>query len=203
MIIADKREKNSLVVAELVNLGMKVELKQLNVADYLIGNIAIERKSASDFVSSMINKRLVRQLQELRQYEKCLLIIEGDIYSTNMNHNALKGMLLSIAIDFKVPIIFSDNDEETALFISLLEKRQEKEPKEISLVAKKKAFSLAEQQQIILENFPGIGPATAKMLLKEFKTLKAVMNASKKKLQELIGKKAENMKRIVDSVYQE
>ena len=60
-IIADHREKNSLVISELISLGCEVEIKHLKVADFLIKGIAIERKTVSDFINSMINKRMVRQ----------------------------------------------------------------------------------------------------------------------------------------------
>ena len=45
--------------------------------------------------------------------------------------------------------------------------------------------------QFILEGFPGIGPKTAKKLLKEFKSLKNLFNSPTEKLQEVIGKKGE------------
>ena len=56
---------------------IEVEIKNLPVADFLINNIAIERKTVSDFISSMLNRRLLTQLEEINQYEKKLLIIEG------------------------------------------------------------------------------------------------------------------------------
>ncbi len=88
-IIADYREKNSLVPAELISLGLEVEFKELKVADFIVRNVAIERKTVSDFISSMINKRLLKQLDDLQQYEKKLLIIEGideqEIYSDEKN----------------------------------------------------------------------------------------------------------------------
>jgi len=88
-ITADYREKNSLVPAELVSLGLEVEFKELKVADFIVGNVAIERKTVSDFISSMINKRLLKQLEDLQQYEKKLLLIEGideqEIYSDEKN----------------------------------------------------------------------------------------------------------------------
>ena len=77
LVVADYRERNSLVASELVGLGLNVEFKELKVADYLIRDIAIERKTVSDFLSSMLNKRLVKQLEELQQYPKRLLLIEG------------------------------------------------------------------------------------------------------------------------------
>ncbi|MEK6945687.1 MAG: ERCC4 domain-containing protein [Nanoarchaeota archaeon] len=203
-VTADYREKNSLVISELISLGADVEVKELKVADYIVNNVAIERKTVSDFVSSMINKRLVKQLEELEQYASKLLIIEGidekDLYNDEaegVNGNAIRGFLLSIVLRHKVPIIFSKNSEDTAKFIFLLAKKKETE---ISLNAKKKSFNKKEQMQFILEGFPGIGPKTAKKILNEYKTLHAVFSAPLEELQELIGKKAEIFK-ILDEKY--
>lgn len=86
-IIADYREKNSLVISVLMSHGAEVELKELKVADYIIKDVAIERKTVSDFLSSMTNKRLLKQLEEIQQYENRLLIIEGiedqELYNDN------------------------------------------------------------------------------------------------------------------------
>ena len=57
-IIIDHREKNSLVSSELHKKGYEIEFQQLKVADYLVNDIAIERKTVSDFKSSIINKRM-------------------------------------------------------------------------------------------------------------------------------------------------
>ncbi len=76
-IIVDYREKNSLVISELVKMNFEIDLRELKVADYLVKDVAIERKTVNDFISSMKNHRLVNQLEGLQQYEKKLLIIEG------------------------------------------------------------------------------------------------------------------------------
>jgi Fanconi anemia group M protein len=199
-IIADYREKNSLVISNLINLGIETDIRELKVADYIVRDVAIERKTISDFLSSMINKRLLRQLEELQQYKKRLLIIEGieeqELYNDRpegINGNAVRGFILSILLKFQVPIIFTKNPEDTAKFICILAKKQEKE---ISLKAKKKNLSKKEQMRFILEGFQGIGPATARKLLKEFKTLKGIFNASYEELKSCIGKKAEVFKVI-------
>ena len=63
-IIIDYREKQSLVAAELVKLGFEIEFKELKVADYIVNGVAIERKTVSDFISSMMNRRYyLRQLE--------------------------------------------------------------------------------------------------------------------------------------------
>jgi len=207
-IIADIREKNSLIISELISKGIEVELKHLLVADYIIGDIAIERKTASDFISSIINKRLMRQLEELKQYPKQILVIEGlediDFSESKFHPNAVKGMLLSVLTDYAVPVLLTKDYEETAEYMVLLIKKFDKKQTEIGLRAKKRAYNLAEQQQMILEGFPGIGPSIAKKLLKKFKTIKKIINADEKeleKIEKLNKNKIENMKRIINSKY--
>ena len=203
-IIADNHEKNSLVISELSELGIDVEMQHLPVADFLVNGVAIERKTVSDFLSSMINKRLSRQLEEIKQYPKSLLIIEGideqelydDCNHEGINANAIRGFLLSIVLEFQVPIIFTKDYADTAKFISVLAKKEKKE--HISLRAVKKSLNKKEQLQYILEGFPGIGPATAKKLLKKFKTIRGIINASEDELKKEIGKKAGVFKIITE-----
>ena len=207
-IKADYREKNSLVISEVISLGIEVDLMELKVADYIVNDVAIERKTVFDFISSMKNRRLVKQLEELQQYKNRLLIIEGideqDLYSDDfskekigMHPNSVRGFLLSILLKYNVPIIFTKNYQDTARFISVLSKR---EPKEASLNVAKKTLGKKERMQFIIESFPGIGPKTAKKLLKKFKTVKNIINATPEKLQEVIGKKASPF-RIVNEKY--
>lgn len=210
-IIVDRHEKDSLIASELIENHYEIEFKSLPVADYLIGDIAIERKTVSDFISSMLNKRLQRQLEEIKQYPVRMLIVEGigeqDLYNdyaeSGVHANAIRGMLLSIMLDFNIPVIFSKDYKDSAKFIMLIAKRLENPKKHISLRVKKKSFNIAEQQQMIIEGFPGIGPAIAKELLKKFRTIRAVMNAPLKELEKIkkLSKKAKIMKEIIDKKY--
>jgi Fanconi anemia group M protein len=75
-IIVDVREKN---MAKLLHNYADVELKTLEVGDYVLSDrVVVERKTADDFVDSIIDKRLFNQLKNLRKVEKPLLIIEGN-----------------------------------------------------------------------------------------------------------------------------
>ena len=206
-ITIDYRERNCLISSELVSMGFLVEFKELKVADYLVKETAIERKTVNDFISSMINKRLLKQLEELQQYKNRLLIIEGieeqELYTdskewTGMNANAIRGFLLSILLKYKVPIIFTKNYKDTAKFISVLAKKQKKE---MSLNVTKKTLNKKERLQFILEGFPGIGPKTSKKLLKKFKNLRNIFNSSEEELKAVIGKKAKGVKELIYSKY--
>ncbi len=203
IIIVDHREKNSLVIAELMSLGIKIEFQQLEVADYIINSTAIERKTISDLISSMINKRIFSQLESLKQYENPLLIIENyqdlNLNETNLNENAIRGLILSISLDYKIPIIFTKDPKETALFMSLLAKKKKSE---ISLRSKIQ-MSDSQRLQFILEGFPSIGPITAKKLLEKYETIKAIINASEEEIKSLLGKKADKFLELINKKYEE
>jgi Fanconi anemia group M protein len=187
-IIADTREKRSLVIAHLVNKKANVKIDHLEIADYLVGEYGIERKTFSDFLGSMINKRLMEQLKEIKKYPKCFLILENFYYNYsdfNIHENAIKGMIISVMADFNVPIIYTENEEDTAKFLILLARKQEKEKREIGIRPEKTAKKLSEQKQFILEGFPGIGPTLSKKLLQEFPNLKEIFNASKEELRQI------------------
>lgn len=194
-IIIDYRERNSLVASELMKLGFEIEFKELKVADYIVRDVAIERKTVSDFISSMKNRHLINQLEELKQYENKLLIIEGideqELYNEDnhlgMNPNSVRGFLLSILLKHKIPIAYTKNSGDTAKFIQVISRKKERET---PLNITKKSLNKKEQIQFIIEGFPGIGPTTAKKLLEKFKTIQNIINASQEELEKKIGKKA-------------
>ena len=112
-IIIDYRERNSLVASHLIKLGFEIEFKELKIGDYIVKDVVIERKTIPDFISSIINKRLLKQIEELKQFENKLLIIEGiseqEIYTDEdqgMNANAIRGFLLSTVLKHKIPMLF-------------------------------------------------------------------------------------------------
>lgn len=206
IIIADHREKNSLVISELTSLGAHVSMEHLEVADFLVKGTAIERKTVSDFLTSMVSKRLSEQLVNMQQYQERLLIIEGienqDLYDDKsyekgegINPNAIRGFLLNILLKYQVPIIYSKNYKDTARFLLVLAKKPQEQNE--NLRAKRKASSIDEQKQFILEGFPGIGEKTAKKLLKEYGSIQSIINASQDELSHSLGKKSESFRQLI------
>ena len=202
-IIADIHEKNSLVISELCKSSeIKIEIKSLKIADYLIKNIAIERKTVSDFISSMINKRLIEQLRHMKKYESALLIIEGDLEealkeNTNMS-KALRGFIISISLNYKIPIITTKDYLDTSNYLITIAKQQSKQKTETSLHSKIPKTK-TEQKSYILESFPSIGPIKAKKLLEKFKTISNIINAKEEELEEILKKKVKDFKDLINS----
>ncbi|MBI2548416.1 DEAD/DEAH box helicase [Candidatus Woesearchaeota archaeon] len=209
-IYADYREKGSGVLKEMIDIGITLKLETLPSADYLLSSrVAVEVKTVEDFVSSLIDGRLLQQLKELkRNFERPLVLVEGteDIYCVRKVHpNAIRGMLATIAVDYGIPLLYTKNFHETALILSLIAKREQDElGRDFSYHATKKPLTLKEQQEYIISSLPGIGPSLAKPLLKRFKSVKRVMNAREEELKEveLIGeKKAKAISSVIESEY--
>lgn len=208
IIFADYREKGSGIMKELVELGVKIELSKLDVADYLLSDrVAVEHKTVKDFADSIIDGRLLSQLANLKKYEKPFIIIEGeeDVYSQRKIHpNAIRGMLATIIINYGIPIIYTRNFKETAGLLLMIAKREADPLKKDFTLHTAKPLTDNELQEYIVSAFPGVGGMIAKPLLKKFKTIKRIVNADEKRLKEveLIGeKKAKRIKEIVEKEY--
>ena len=209
-IYVDHREKASPVVRELINQNINIETKSLPSADYIVSErVGIEFKTKEDFLSSIIDKRLLQQLKELRQnFEIPLIILQGeeDIYSLRRIHqNAIMGMLATIAISYNVPILQTKNPIETANLLKVIAKReQEAKTKDFGVNLNKKPLTTKELQEFVIESLPTVGPTLAKNLLKKFKTVKKIINTKNLHKAEGISKKrAEEITKLLHEVYEE
>jgi ERCC4-related helicase len=206
-VFVDSREREMGKLLE--GLGLEITLKNLEVGDYILSDrLAVERKTADDFVQSIIDpeRNLFRQISDLsRTYDRPVLILEGrDLYTRQMNPASIRGALASIAVDYGVPIIPTENQEETATVIALLAARERKEGREPKVHGHKTARTLKEQQEYLISAIPSIGPAVAKNLLKHFGSIEKVMTASQEELQqvEMVGPKiAERIRELVGGEY--
>ena len=208
IVYADSREGNSKVIRHLTEMEIDVKVQSMAVADYQVSDeVAIERKTAKDFVDSIIDKRLFKQAKELsEEFKHPILILEGDdLYTGFINPNAIRGTMASIAIDFGISILPTRNAQDTAAMIKRIAIREQNgEKTSIQIRTDKKPVSLLEQQLFIVESLPNIGPVHAKNLLKHFGTVSKVFNASENELQEVegIGKKtAKDIRKVIDSKY--
>lgn len=208
VVFADTREGNSKVILHLSEMEIDVKVQAMAVGDYQVSDeVVIERKTAKDFVDSIVDKRLFKQARSLmEEFKRPLIILEGDdLYNGMINPNAIRGSIASIALDFGISIIPTRNAQDTAAMIkriAIREQSGEKTP--IQIRTDKKPVNLWEQQLFIIESLPNIGPVNAKNLLEHFGTVANIINASESQLQEVegIGKKtAANIRKVVDSKY--
>lgn len=170
-IFVDFRESRSQVPKFLTKFGINFEMANLSV-DYQIGmDYMIERKTIADFITSIGDGRLFRQVTDLAdKYVNPLLLLEGGgLYKNGrVPANVIRGINIWIAVKQKVPLLRTFNEFDTACMLRLLVKKSScfNRDSQKPLRYQKKLISPWQQQIKILAQIPGVGQKTAKDLLK-------------------------------------
>ena len=130
---------------------------------------------------------------------------EEDMYSVRKVHaNAIRGMLASIALGFNIPILHTKNPKDTAALLAVMAKREQDTSRTLAL-HDSKPQSHTRVQEYIISSLPTIGLGTSTKLLQHFKSVSAVMNATKGQLEEVEGigpKTAATILNIIQKPYE-
>ncbi|MBN2814763.1 MAG: hypothetical protein JXQ80_11845 [Bacteroidales bacterium] len=205
LIEADYREKLSGIPELLREAGAEVNLCQLKTGDYIINNeMIVERKSADDFVQSLISTHLFIQCSRMRKTGlRPFLLLEGNPFKTShqIDRQAIKGAMLSVIASWQIPVVYSKDQQDSASQMLMLAK-QELQRGEWVNWSNYKPKRLKNHRLRFLQGLPCTGPVTAGRLYEYFGSIEAVMKADINELQKVggIGKKsAEKIKQFISS----
>jgi ERCC4-type nuclease len=164
--------------------GFDVEIKPLDVCDYVVSDrVGVERKDASDFIGSMKDGRVFSQAKGMAEiYEKPVIILEGAMKKalkrSRMRQSSIYGALSSLALDYGINIIPTDDPASTAILLHRMAYREQvKESRTIQLRSVDRSLPMHQQQQYLLSGLPQIGVTLADELLNTFKTPYKVISA--------------------------
>lgn len=210
-VVADSREMNSDVVRKLIDLGVELKVETLRTGDYVLSDRCVaERKTVSDFGTSIIDGRLFAQAASLRDlYEKPIVLVEGGtLYGTrNILPQAILGALASVLVDYGVPVLRTESCEETALLLASIARREQLEKKrELRVRVKHRPATIKEAQEFVVAGLPNVDTIRARRLLKAFETVEEVFTKDEEELSHVhgIGKKiAESIREVLTSKYAE
>lgn len=200
---------------EICNLLVKCQQKRLPLGDYIVNDtVIIERKTASDFVNSLVTKHLKSQVYRLtKAYANPVLAIVGNIYieaQERISRQALIAQLASLTARHnlegargKVSLITFETDYDFALYLKYLDKK----------TAENKPFTNPDLEELdkndieavkngLLNSVPNLGDVLIKNLLHKFGSIRNIGNASVKELTETDGvglKKAKVIFRVFNS----
>jgi len=206
-ILVDVREPDS-VCDSLEALGAEIEVKQLELGDYLLSDRLIaERKTREDFEASIFDGRLFSQASDLcAAVPRVVVIVEGDAPDeSRLSRRALLGAYSALISDFGCALFFTRSPSATAeMLYSLAHHEQLAKSRATPVYAKRKARSFSDRQRAVVEALPNVGPALAEALLKYFDTVENVMGAPESELRQVgkIGeKKAKELRTLLSKRY--
>ena len=218
-LLVDHRERT---LAELLeDVCEEVTFTQLPIGDYLVasdsGTVLVERKTVSDFWSSVRSNRLWDQLLRMMKTEKVLdylvkrriLLLQGnfeDYFDTIkrtsrrsllVHWSQLMGAFLEIVYVYNTPIVHAEDDTALKAFMRILVKRESSGMNDKLPDARwyrkpaRADLPVRDRKKYVLASLPYIGEVLAENLLGHFATISDVACASVEELQKVpkIGKK--------------
>ena len=157
--------------------GFIVDVQKLDVCDYIISDrCGVERKDVSDFIGSMKDGRLFNQVGDMVQvYEKPILVLEGQLSRafsrSQMRPSSVYGALASLALDYGLSIIPTENPDGTAVLLHRLAYREQvKQERQVQLRSVRRDLPPYQQQIFLLSGLPQVGTTLAEELLDHFDT---------------------------------
>ena len=183
-IIVDSREIRVApkIFKTLKKLGGIVEVKPLTVGDYILSEeVAVERKTVNDFISTLTRRDLFEQIYSLKTvYPRSFIVLEGNLEYTKkfrkIHVNSILGAFALLARS-GIPVIPTANQEETAkLLFFTARQEQEKREKIPQVKPIKKVRSISEYQLLLIGSLPSIGRERAINILKIYKTPLQALN---------------------------
>jgi ERCC4-type nuclease len=172
----------------LRSIGRTSSLPEERGADYLLPSaagslVAVQRKTVDDLVSSVADGRLEREVVLLRR-QMSILLLEG-LPDWTSNGTLLSrrrwtkaqhyGLLLSLQLEFGIPVLSTPSITDTADLIHCLESWLRK-PVHLSLLRRPTANQSSEWGTAtdrdwgrhLLQSFPGVGVVLADAILDTF-----------------------------------
>lgn len=199
------------LATRLEALGIAVEPiteDEGNVDRYVISKrLAVERRTASRFVAGIMDKSLFISAIYLREHFSVpVLIVQGKVdYDYRMlNPQAVRGALTAMMTEYGLSVLSTEDEEETAHILAMMVRQEQLGVPDISLIPKRKAADLPDQQRRVVEMLPGVGMALARDLLQDLGSIRRIVNATPEQLQTLRGvgpKKAKEIRRVANAEY--
>lgn len=222
MILIDNRETRSPVPKMLESFKIPVTLTTLEIGDYVVVGPEISvcgsRKTAADYVSSITSNHLSNELTQMSiAYNYCFLAINGSIEDAlvfrKMRRETYFEYLSSCYIkrskeglSSPISVFQFTTDYDFVNFLKTLHDNVTKNDiyRDIDFAQpKKKDLTIYQQKLQSVTTLPGIGRDRADTLLKEFKSIKKLVNASENEIQNIEGLGKKLSKNIVDYVNNE
>jgi len=209
-VVVDERERSSGVPDLISKLDIRVYFSRLPVGDYVVSpEIAVERKSLSDLVSSVYDGRLFIQASEIASsFRKPYLLVEGDVRevsSLTRNLSSYYGALASVTLAYDLRLIHTANPGETAAAIAALVRQSRARPLPPGAVSPPpKGKDEPQQQLYLVSSLPGVGLKLARRMLARFGTPRKIMNLTESQLSMVPGlgpKRAAKLSHMLDAMY--
>ena len=224
MLIIDSREKSKLadlVMKKAKTLKIPFEQKWIEIGDYVYDDVCFEAKSTTDFLGSVMSKRLWTQLDNMdRHYHTNVVIIYGTMDEAILNvisnapskmplksrsimlNNKFLGAIGRIVLDTDVKPFWVESEEEASMIITAVSKMK---PLTRETIAPQvfKRITTGDLRIDLLTSIKGVSIKKAKQLIEQYGSLMEIGECSAYELQAIEGIGETLAKRIISTLNSE
>lgn len=199
-IYADEREAQTPILQRLADLNVHLKVGSLEIGDFVIaGDVVVERKTATEFVASIMSGRLFNQAGKMQlKYRRIIFMIMGDLYATGkpISKDAIEGALAWLTVVVGASVLHERNPRHSADQIYRLAKQAQDGLDQDAAFRRGKVPKGNEQSRYSIEGTLGVGPSLGLAILKHCRSTHGFVNASVEELLAIPGigrKKAESI----------
>lgn len=224
MLVIDSRENSrlsKLVMQQAKAIKVPCEKRWIEIGDYVFDNVCFEAKSTTDFLGSVMNKRLWTQLDNMdRHYETNVVIIYGDMQEAIHNviqhspskmpiatrsimlNNKFLGAIGRIVLDTDAKPFWVKSEEEAALIITAVSKMK---PITRETIAPQifKRITTDDLRIDLLSSIKGVSIKKAKQMINQYGSIMEIGECSAYELQAIEGIGETLAKRIISTLNSE
>tara|TARA_R100001082_G_scaffold52792_1_gene28794 strand:+ start:3023 stop:3712 length:690 start_codon:yes stop_codon:yes gene_type:complete len=224
MLVIDSRENSrlsKLVMQQAKAIKVPCEKRWIEIGDYVFDNVCFEAKSTTDFLGSVMNKRLWTQLDNMdRHYETNVVIIYGDMQEAIHNviqhspskmpiatrsimlNNKFLGAIGRIVLDTDAKPFWVKSEEEAALIITAVSKMK---PITRETIAPQifKRITTDDLRIDLLSSIKGVSIKKAKQMISQYGSIMEIGECSAYELQAIEGIGETLAKRIISTLNSE
>lgn len=196
--VVDIREPNELIVAVSEHDDVEdYEISKLEAGDIAIRGVGFERKTISDYASSLTGKSdrdLYDQVEKMKEgYDHGYILIEGDLIDvesmthTNVNPNSLKGSMASIEARHGIPVKMCSNMELLVDKAIALARKHHEDP--VSKVLPTGSISGIDEPftKRVYGCIDGVQKSRAESLYERYPTVDELLDADKGEIRQIEG----------------
>ena len=226
MLIIDSREKEGSKLVRLVEqkakaLNIKTEKKWLEIGDYVFNDVCFEAKSTTDFLGSVLSKRMWTQIDNMdRAYATNIVIIYGTIDEAVYNvidnspsnmpiatraillKNKFLGALGRIILDMDTKPMWVSSEEEASDIITAVCKMQPMDRPTIKPRIHKR-LATDDLRIDVLSTIKGVSETKATSLIEEFGSIMEIGEQKACEITKMDGISPTIANRILDTLNSE
>lgn len=187
MIIVSTDEKKYVKDEFNKYIHKNINFEHIEIGDIVAHNFIIERKQINDLYTSVLDGRLFKQLEAMKDFieknpsVRGMLLIEGFKLKKNLKKFErvfkLEEIMVGALLTYNIIPVRTNSISETVQFIKELNQYSEKNKNIIRYVrGYKRKKSIGDKKKFVLMGFPTIGSKRADTILKKYNTLMDYFN---------------------------